>query len=163
MDLQTTTYIFVGASFALYIGVAIWGPCWQHQRVFRGGGTRASPGQWHGDGGGLDVRRLLHFDGWPDFQHGRRRRLVPHGLDRRLRAAAHALGALPSEVRQVHRAPVHRRPFLLQVGLDGGGDLPAGGVPDLHHRPDDGCGRGVLPVPGGIQLHRDLHTRCSAG
>ena len=30
MDLQTTIYVVVGLSFALYIGIAIWSPCQVH-------------------------------------------------------------------------------------------------------------------------------------
>ena len=76
-------YIVVGLSFALYIGIAIWGPPGSTSEFYVAGG-RASGHQWHGHRGGLDVGRVVHR---PGSQHGLRRRPVPDGLDRRLRAA----------------------------------------------------------------------------
>ena len=49
----------------------------------------------------------------PDRLHRLRQLRLPDGLDRRLRAAGDAACALPAQVRQVHRAGVHRRPLLL--------------------------------------------------
>jgi len=63
MEAQTLIYLVVGATFALYIGIAVWS---------RAGST----GDFYIAGGGvhpvanggrrLDVRRILHFHGRPD-------------------------------------------------------------------------------------------------
>jgi cation/acetate symporter len=39
MDLQTTTYLFVGASFALYIGIAIWARAGSTSEFYAAGGS----------------------------------------------------------------------------------------------------------------------------
>ena len=39
MDLQTTTYLFVGASFALYIGIAIWARAGSTSEFYAAGGN----------------------------------------------------------------------------------------------------------------------------
>jgi cation/acetate symporter len=57
------------------------------------------------------------------------------------------LAPVPAEVRQVHGARVHRRPVLLQHRARRGGDLPHRHLGDLRDRSDDGCRRGVLPLP----------------
>ena len=38
MDLQTTTYLVVGASFALYIGIAIWARAGSTSEFYAAGG-----------------------------------------------------------------------------------------------------------------------------
>ena len=40
MDLQTTIYLFVGASFALYIGIAVWARAGSTSEFYAAGGYR---------------------------------------------------------------------------------------------------------------------------
>ena len=117
-----------------------------HGRVLRRGRARAPRGQRHGDGGGLDVGRLVHLHGGTHLLHGPRRLGIPHGLDRRLRAAGAPLGALPPQVRQVHRTRLRRRPLLLQGSPRGRGGLRPVRVVHLCRRTDAGRGHRVLPL-----------------
>jgi len=39
MDLQTTIYLFVGASFALYIGIAVWARAGSTSEFYAAGGS----------------------------------------------------------------------------------------------------------------------------
>ena len=103
--------------------------------------------QRHGDRGRLDERRLVHFDGRHDVGAGPRRRHVSDGLDRRLRAAGAAVGAVSAQVRQIHGARFRGRAVLF---ADRAGRRP--GVRHLrvvHLRcRTDARGRGgVRPVP----------------
>ena len=47
--------------------------------------------------------------------------------------------------------------FYSKTRLDGGGGLPADGLDHLHHRSDDRRWRGLLPLPGRFQRNRHLH------
>jgi cation/acetate symporter len=69
MDLQTLTYIVVGFTFALYIGIAIWARAGSTKEFYVAGGA-STRCQRHGDRGGLDVRGLVHLHGRPDRLHG---------------------------------------------------------------------------------------------
>ena len=73
MSVLMWTYLLVGASFALYIGIAIWSRA-SHTRDFyvAGGGVQPDR-QRHGDRGRLDVRCVVHLDGRPDLVPGLRR------------------------------------------------------------------------------------------
>ena len=51
MDLQTTTYLVVGASFALYIGIAIWARAGSTSEFYAAGGQVAPGHERDGDGG----------------------------------------------------------------------------------------------------------------
>ena len=119
-----------------------------HPGILRGRTGCSGGGQRHGHRGRLDERGILHFHGRTDQLHGLRRRDVPDGLDRRLRAAGTSIGALPAQVRSLHRPRFHRRPLRLQHGAPGGGDLGALRQLHLRGRTDAGGGRGLFPLPG---------------
>ena len=47
MDLQTNIYIFVGLSFALYIGIAVWARAGSTSEFYAAGGSvHPSPTAW---------------------------------------------------------------------------------------------------------------------
>ena len=66
MDQFTINLLFVGASFALYIGIAIWARAGFHIGILRRRSRRSPGHQRYGDSGGLDVCGLVHLDGGPD-------------------------------------------------------------------------------------------------
>ena len=87
MDQFTLNLLVVGASFALYVGIAIWA-----RGRLDGGFLRCQPRrqpdrQWCGHRRRLDVGGFVHFDGGPDRLRRLRQFELPDGLDRRLRAA----------------------------------------------------------------------------
>ncbi len=110
MDQFTINLLFVGASFALYIGIAIWARAGSTSGILCRR-SRHSPGhQRHGDRCRLDVGAASFISMAGLIAVHRLRQLhLPDGLDRRLRAAGVAACALPAQVRQVHRAGIHRR------------------------------------------------------
>jgi hypothetical protein len=72
MDQFTINLLFVGASFALYIGIAIWARAGSTSE-FYAAGRGVQPGhQRNGHGGRLDVRGLVHFNGGPHRLRGLR-------------------------------------------------------------------------------------------
>ena len=60
--------------------------------------------QRHGDGSRLDERCIVYFDGGSHFVHGTGWLGLSHGLDGWLCVASAIVGAVSTEVRQVHRA-----------------------------------------------------------
>ena len=49
MDVQTLTFIFVGVTFALYIGIAIWSRAENTDDFYVAGGRVPPPCQWDGN------------------------------------------------------------------------------------------------------------------
>ncbi len=150
MDLQTLTYIVVGATFALYIGIAIWA-------------RAATTGEFYVAGRGVHPvvngmataadwmsRRVLHLDGRPDRLHGLRRLGLPDGLDRRLRAAGHAAGARTCASSASSPCPSSSATATTpRRARDRGRHLPDRRLVHLRHRPDEGRRRGLLALPRG--------------
>ena len=64
MGIQTWTFIIVGITFTLYIGIAIWSRAASTKEFYIAGGGVSPLGQRVGHGGRLDVRCFL-------FGHGR--------------------------------------------------------------------------------------------
>ena len=123
------------------------------QGILRGWRWRQPYCQRHGHRGGLDECSLLHFHGRPHrFQRLRRIR-ISHGLDRRLCAACTTAGPLPPQVRQVHRAGIHRRTILFQDCPSGGRDMPYSHFRHLRHWPNERCGRGLFALSGNRLQH----------
>ena len=115
------------------------------RRLLRRGAQRPAGVQRHGDGGRLDVGRVLRRDGrWhlhvrPSV-HGLHRR-----LDRRLHPDRDADGAVPAQVRLLHGAGLHRHalrrqahPLLRDRGA-GGRLVHLRDGPDHRHRHDRGA------------------------
>ena len=70
MDLQMLTYIIVGLTFALYIGIAIWARAGSTQEFYVAGGGVSPLSKRYGHCRRLDVCRLVYLDGRPDFIYG---------------------------------------------------------------------------------------------
>ena len=108
MDLQTITYVIVGLSFALYLGIAFWARAGSTGEFYvAGGGVHpvangmATAADW------MSAASFISMAG-SDCQHGLRWFRIPDGLDRWLCVAGHVAGSVPAQVRQVHGAPVYR-------------------------------------------------------
>ena len=63
MDTQTLIYIFVGLSFSLYIGIAIWSRAGSTKEFYCCGRRGQSGRQRHGNRSRLDVSGKLYLDG----------------------------------------------------------------------------------------------------
>ena len=121
------------------------GRCLLRRRAQRPAGV-----QRHGDGGRLDVGRILRRDGRRHLHvrpplHGLHR-----GLDRRLHPDRDADGAVPAQVRLLHGAGLHRHALrrqadaLLRDRGAGGRVVHLRDGPDHRHRDDRGA---RLPDP----------------
>ena len=114
MGILGWTWLIVGASFALYIGIAFWAQAKSTGDFYVA--EKSIHPVLNGMATGADwmSRGVVHLDGRPHLVHRARRLALPDGLDRRLRAARPAPGALPAQVRQVHGPAVRGRPVLLE-------------------------------------------------
>ena len=83
MDLTTLTYIAVGLSFALYIGIAIWAKA-------------STTGEFYVAGKGVNPVVNLYLHGWSHCLSWLWRLGLPDGLDRWLLPTGDASGTLPS-------------------------------------------------------------------
>lgn len=97
-DLKLMTYIAVGLSFALYIGVAIWARAGSTKDYYVAG-VGCTPWSTDGNGGGLDVGGVVYFDGRFDFCNGLRWFGLSHGLDWGLCAVGGVARPVPAEIR----------------------------------------------------------------
>ena len=71
MDLQTVTYLVVGASFALYIGIAIWARAGSTSEFYAAGGSvhpvtngMATAADWMSAASFLSMAGLISFMGY---------------------------------------------------------------------------------------------------
>ena len=95
MELQTITYLVVGATFALYIGIAIWARAGSTKEFYvAGGGVHPV---LNGMATGADWMSAASFiNGRPDCCHGLWWWSLPYGLDRWLRSLGYAARPLPA-------------------------------------------------------------------
>jgi len=94
MDTQSLIYLFVGLSFALYIGIAIWSRASSTKEFYiAGGGVNpvvngmATAADWMSAACFISMAGLISFA-------GSRWHFLPDGLDRRLRSARALAGTL---------------------------------------------------------------------
>ena len=157
MSILLWTWILTGLSFAVYIYIAYCGESEDDRRLLCRREVGSGLHERHGHRRRLDVGGVVHFHGRPDLLSRARRLVLPDGVDRRLRAAGHAVRPLPAQVRQVHDPPVHRRPLLLRyrsrhrAGLRHLRVLHLCGGPDARRR------RGLLALHGRRHQHRRDH------
>ena len=100
------TYIIVGITFALYIGIAIWTRAGSTKEFYVAGGGVSSLANGMATAR-LDVGSLIYLDGRSDLIYGLRWSRLPHGMDRRIRLAGLTPCALPSEVWEVYCARLY--------------------------------------------------------
>ena len=93
MTVQAWTFVMVGFTFALYIGVAIRSRAGSTGGVLRCGWQCASGSKRHGDSRRLDERRIVHLHGGAYLVHGTRRFSLSDGLDWWVRVTSVAAGA----------------------------------------------------------------------
>lgn len=105
MELQTLTYIVVGFTFAIYIGIAIWARAGSTKEFYVAGGGHC---QRYGHRGGLDECCVVYFDGWTDRLYRVRWFGLPDGVDRWLSIAGDVFGAVLAQIRQVYSAGIYR-------------------------------------------------------
>lgn len=106
MNLQITTYIFVGATFALYIGIAIW------TRARSTGDFYVAAGGVHPIANGMAtaadwMSALFHFHGRTYFIPRLRWLSLLNGMDWRLCLASNASGTILKKVWKVYCSRVH--------------------------------------------------------
>ena len=104
MELQTTIYMFVGLSFALYLGIAFWARAGSTSEFYvAGGGVHpitngmATAADWMSAASFISMAGLISNMGYGGA-------VFLMGWTGGLRAAGHAAGTVPAQVRQVHRA-----------------------------------------------------------
>ena len=159
MEQFTINLLFVGASFALYIGIAIWARAGSTSEFYAAGrgvhpvtNGMATAADWMSAASFISMAGLIAFTGYDNSD-------LPDGLDRRLCAAGAAARTLPAQVRQVHRVRIHRRPLLQPDRAGRRGDLSDRGLDHLRDRADDRRGRGLRALPRGRQHHRPSDRR----
>ena len=108
MNVQAWTFVMVGLSFALYIGVALWSKARSTGDFLRRWQQCSPRRQRYGNRSGLDERSLFHLHGRTYLVYGTRRFRLSARMDRRLRVAGIAIGTLPPQIRQIH-SPRFRR------------------------------------------------------
>jgi hypothetical protein len=116
MDLQTLTYLAIGLSFALYIGIAIFSRASSTGDFYVAGkhvhpvaNGMATAADWMSAASFISMAGLIGFLGYEGGRLSRLRgRRVPDGLDRRLCIARHVAGPLPAQVRKIHGPGIHR-------------------------------------------------------
>ena len=69
MSLDVLTYLFIGGSFALYIGIAIWARAGSTKEFYVAGGGVHPDGKRYGNRSRLDVCCFLHLSGGPSVFH----------------------------------------------------------------------------------------------
>ncbi len=94
-------------------------PHLRRRRVLRRRPAGAGAVQRHGDGRGLDERRVVHRHGGNALPDRLRRTRVRHGLDRRLLPGRAVPGAVPAQVRAVHDPGLPRRALRRPHPADG--------------------------------------------
>ena len=147
MDLTTLTYLVVGASFALYIGIAFWSKA-QGTGDFYVAGKHVHPvangmataADW------MSAASFISMAGTDRLPRLRRLRVLD-GLDGGLRAPRVAARAVPPEVRQVHGPRVHRRALLLADRPGRRGRLPHHHLVHLCRGPDARRRHRLLALP----------------
>ena len=111
---DTIGILFVAFTVVIYAAIGWLSRTDAGRCLLRRGAFGPTGVQRHGDGGGLDVRRVVR-------RHGRRhlhgRACLPRvrrRLDRRIRAGGGAHGAISPQVRLLHRARLHRHALRRQ-------------------------------------------------
>ena len=70
MSVQAWTFVMVGLSFAIYIGVAIWSRASSTGEFYIAGAGVPPVVNGMGDSSRLDECRIVYFDGGAHFVHG---------------------------------------------------------------------------------------------
>ena len=149
MAADTIGILFVGFTVLIYAAIGWLSRTMQVDAYYVAGRSVPPVFQRHGDGGGLDVRRVVRRDGGRNL-HGRPRVPGIRGrVDRRVRAGGGAHGALPAQVRLLHRARLHRHPVRRQHRTLLRGARAGGRVVHLRDGADqrDGHHRLARPAP----------------
>ncbi len=159
MDQYTLNLLFVGASFALYIGIAIWArACTTSEFYTAGRGVHpvmngmATAADWMSAASFISLAGIVAFAGYS--------------------ASAYLMGWTGGYVLlALLLAPYLRKfgkftvpefigdRFYSRHGAARGGDLPHRDLGHLRHRADDRRGRRLLALPRGGHHHRPLHRR----
>ncbi len=124
MDLKTLTFIVVGATFALYIGIAIWARAGTTKEFYVAGtgvhpvaNGMATAADWMSAASFISMAGLIAFMGYDGS-------VYLMGWTGGYVLLALVVGTLPAQIRQVHSVGVYRRALLLQDCANGGCDLP---------------------------------------
>ena len=114
MSTQGLIYLFVGLSFALYIGIAIVTRARSTGDFYVAGGHvhpvvngMATAADWMSAASFLSMAGIIAFSGYDGS-------VYLMGWTGGYRAAGTAAGALPAQVRPVHRARLHRRRGIIR-------------------------------------------------
>ena len=140
MELQTLTYIVVGATFALYIGIAFWARAGSTGEFYTAGrgvnpvaNGMATAADWMSAASFISMAGLIAFNGYGAS-------VFLMGWTGGYVLLAMLLAPYLRKFGEVHGAGVHRRPLLLPDGPHRGGDMPHPGVHHLRHRQMKGVG-----------------------
>jgi hypothetical protein len=107
--------LFVAFTIGIYAFIGILSRTMAVEAYYVAGTQRAASVQRHGNGGRLDVGRVVRRDGRRHL-HGRPRlHGLYRGLDWRLHPRLDADGALPAQVRLLHGAGLHRHAVRRQA------------------------------------------------
>ena len=170
MDLQTTIYLVVGLTFALYIGIAVWARAGSTSEFYVAGGGvgpringMATAADWMSAASFISMAGLISNMGYGGalFLMGWTGGYVLLAL------------LLAPYLRKFGKFTVPQfigDRYYSQSGIHRCGAVSADGFVDLHHRSDDRRRRGVLALPRRVQRHRHLcrygascsSMRCSA-
>ncbi len=96
MDLKTITYLVVGATFVLYIGIAIWARAGSTKEFYVAGGGVNPIANGMATAADWMSAAIVHLNGRLDCLHGLRRFGIPDGLDRRLRTTGTSACTIPT-------------------------------------------------------------------
>ena len=150
MDQTFWSFFFVGASFAAYIGIAIWSRAGSTGDFYVAGrdvhpmvNGMATAADWMSAASFLSMAGLIAFLGYGGG-------VYLMGWTGRIRAPCASARTLPARIRQVHGSGLCRGSLLLHGCARGCGDLCARGVFHLHRWPNEGVGvafSGFLGIP----------------
>ena len=118
MSAEIWTYIFIGLTFSMYLGIGIWSRVKESSGFYVAG--RGVPAIANGAATAADWMSAASFIGMggPDQRERRRRFGLSDGLDRGIRVAGIVAGSLPAQIRQVYSARICGRPIWFQHGAD---------------------------------------------
>lgn len=148
MDVQLLTFIIVGASFALYIAIAIWARAGSTNDFYVAGGGvppimngMATAADWMSAASFISMAGLISFMGYDGA-------VYLMGWTGRLRLTRLMSCSIPTQIRQIYCTGFHRRPLLLPNSENGCSILCHLRLFYLCSRSNARRRRSIQPFPG---------------
>ena len=148
MELKILTYIVVGLTFALYIGIAFWARAGSTSEFYVSGrginpvaNGMATAADWMSAASFISMAGLIAFMGYGGS-------IFLMGWTGGYVLLAMLLAPYLRKIKQVHGTGVYRRSLLLPISQGCCGDLPDFCLGHLRNRPNEGRRRRLFKIPG---------------